>query len=222
MPFGASQADKTAEVQSYVSNIISNTANAAGVTAAVTHSSGDQYNVALSKGGASDSKAIAMTVNEAAAPDTTPPTISPTSHNYDLSSPADVTTTITWNSTASVTDVVYSISPDTTVYTLNTGDYTVSDDALNIRNSFFSGLALTTGAVLEFDITFNTGAIATLKVNVENGYTPCDDAELSSLSVNGMPVHSFDPDDTEYDVELPLWRARRHCHRDDQRVKRTG
>ena len=62
--YGATQEQKTAAVQSYVDGIISNTAGAAGVTATVTHGSGNQYNVALSKGGANDSKIIAMTVNE--------------------------------------------------------------------------------------------------------------------------------------------------------------
>jgi uncharacterized repeat protein (TIGR02543 family) len=135
--------------------------------------------------------------------DTTPPAISPASRNYDLSAPADVMTSITWNSAASVTKVVYSVSPDATLYTLGTGDYTVSDDTLTIKNSFFSGASLTTGAALEFGITFNTGANATLTVHVVNGHTPSDDADLSSVSVNGTPVTGFDPDDTEYAVELP-------------------
>ncbi|MDD3230396.1 MAG: X2-like carbohydrate binding domain-containing protein [Oscillospiraceae bacterium] len=135
--------------------------------------------------------------------DTSPPVISPAWHNYDLNSPADVTTAITWNSAASVTDVVYSVSPDTTLYTLDISDYTVSDDTLTIGSSFFSGLSLTTGAALEFDITFDTGAAATMTVNVVNNYTPSDDADLNSLSVNGTAVSGFDPNDTEYDVALP-------------------
>ena len=135
--------------------------------------------------------------------DTTPPIISPVSRIYDLNAPAGVTTGITWNSASSITNVVYSVSPDTTLYTLDTGDYTVSDDTLTIKSSFLSGLSLTTGAALEFDITFNTGVTATLTVNVVNGYTPSDNAELSSLSVNGTPVAGFDPDDTDYAVELP-------------------
>ncbi|MCM1566277.1 MAG: leucine-rich repeat protein [Dehalobacter sp.] len=136
--------------------------------------------------------------------DTTPPSISPASCNYDLSTlSADVTTTITWNSAASVTDVVYSVSPDTTIYMLDISNYTVSDDTLTISNSFFSGLSLTTGATLEFNIIFNTGATSTLMVNVVNGYIQSSNADLSSLSVNDTPVSGFDPDDTEYDAELP-------------------
>lgn len=60
--FGATQVQKTAAVQNYVNNLL--TGNAAGVTATVTYASGNQYDVALSKGSASDSKSITMTVNE--------------------------------------------------------------------------------------------------------------------------------------------------------------
>nr|WP_320024146.1 putative Ig domain-containing protein [uncultured Acetobacterium sp.] len=67
--FGATQADKTAAVETYVKGMIDKIADAAGVTATVTHDSGNQYNVALSKGSASDSKSISMTVNEVADPD---------------------------------------------------------------------------------------------------------------------------------------------------------
>ncbi|WP_158602436.1 S-layer homology domain-containing protein [Cohnella endophytica] len=66
--FGASQADKTAAVQSYVNSKL--TGDAAGVTATVTYNSGSgKYDVALSKGSASDSKSLTMTVNDSADPD---------------------------------------------------------------------------------------------------------------------------------------------------------
>ena len=69
---GAKQTAKTATVQSYVNNILSTTAAAAGVTAIVTYNSTTgNYDVALSKGGASDSKSLSMTVNESADPDLT-------------------------------------------------------------------------------------------------------------------------------------------------------
>lgn len=66
--FGATQADKTAAVQSYVNGLL--TGDAEGVQTIVSYDSGaDKYDVALSKGSASDSKLIAMTVSEAADPD---------------------------------------------------------------------------------------------------------------------------------------------------------
>ncbi|MFC4305206.1 S-layer homology domain-containing protein [Cohnella boryungensis] len=66
--FGASQADKTAAVQSYVNGLL--IGDAAGVIATVVYDSGsNKYDVALSKGSANDSKGLAMTVNESANPD---------------------------------------------------------------------------------------------------------------------------------------------------------
>ncbi|HEX3022095.1 MAG TPA: hypothetical protein VHP81_06870, partial [Lachnospiraceae bacterium] len=68
--FAATQADKTAAVQSYVDNLLSATTNAAGVTAVVTYNSTTgKYDVTLSKGSENDSKSLTMTVNVAADPD---------------------------------------------------------------------------------------------------------------------------------------------------------
>ena len=66
--FDASQADKTAAVQTYVNNLL--IGDAAGVTAIVAYNSGSgKYDVALVKGGATDSKSLSMTVNIAPDPD---------------------------------------------------------------------------------------------------------------------------------------------------------
>ncbi|MED5021018.1 hypothetical protein P9847_27525, partial [Paenibacillus chibensis] len=65
--FGASQADKTAAVQSYVDRLLTRDPQ---VTASVTYNSDTgSYDVALVRGGVSDSKSLTMTVNEAADPD---------------------------------------------------------------------------------------------------------------------------------------------------------
>ena len=128
----------------------------------------------------------------------TAPAINPASRNYDLNAPADVTTAITWNGAASVTSVVYG------VYTLvQDTDYTLAGNDLTVKHSYLSGLSLTSGDTLDFTINFDTGATATLTVNVVNSYVPSSNANLSSLSVNGTPVSGFDPNDTGYDVELP-------------------
>ena len=141
--------------------------------------------------GASATLTIAVT-------DTTPPTISPALRNYDLNAPADIATVITWNSAATVTDVVYGI------YSLTADtEFVLAGNNLIIKNSYLSGLSLSEEDTLGFVIVFNTGATATLTITVVDGYVPSDDADLSSLSVNGTPVSGFDPDDTEYDVELP-------------------
>ncbi|MFC5404680.1 S-layer homology domain-containing protein [Cohnella soli] len=66
--FGASQADKTTAVQSYVNSLL--TGDAAGVTATIAYNSGNgKYDVALSKGSATDSKSLMMSVKESADPD---------------------------------------------------------------------------------------------------------------------------------------------------------
>ncbi|WOO38414.1 hypothetical protein R2R35_07890 [Anaerocolumna sp. AGMB13020] len=68
--FGATQADKTAAVQSYVDSRLSAAADAAGVTAGVTYNSATgSYDVALSKGSEHDSKILTMTVKVAPDPD---------------------------------------------------------------------------------------------------------------------------------------------------------
>ncbi|NPV91416.1 MAG: hypothetical protein HPY50_11665 [Firmicutes bacterium] len=114
-------------------------------------------------------------------------------------------TIITWNSAASVTsvtDAVYGSTPLTV-----TTDYTVVGSTLTILDDYLSGLSLSEGDTLDFDITFDTGAAATLTVHVVNGYVPGNDADLSGLSVNGTPVSGFDPGDIEYNVELPYGTA---------------
>lgn len=65
--YGADQTAKTAAVQSYVNNLL--TGDAEGVTAVVTHSSGNIYIVTLGKGSIEDSKYITMTINEDENPD---------------------------------------------------------------------------------------------------------------------------------------------------------
>ncbi|HKL98576.1 MAG TPA: Ig-like domain-containing protein, partial [Mobilitalea sp.] len=70
--YGANQNTKTAAVQTYMNNLINSTATATGVTGIVTYSSGNTYSVTISKGSASDTKTISMTVNEAANPSPTP------------------------------------------------------------------------------------------------------------------------------------------------------
>ncbi len=130
--------------------------------------------------------------------DTTPPAISPEFRNYDLNAPADVTTVISWNSATTVAGVVFCSAP----LTYNT-DYTVTGDTLTILESYLSGLTLKAGDTIDFVITFDTVSTATLTVNVVNGYVPGNNADLSSLSVNGTPVSGFDPDVTTYNIELP-------------------
>lgn len=106
------------------------------------------------------------------AADSVAPTIDPVSRNYDLNAPTDITAAITWNGATSVTDAVYSINSDTTIYALDMGDYTVVDNDLIIESSFFEDLSLTSGAALDFVFTFNSGDEAIVTVNVVDGFVP--------------------------------------------------
>lgn len=121
--------------------------------------------------------------------DTTPPTLAPASRNYDLNAPADVGMIITWNNASNVTDAVYSIRPDVTIYTLDTGDYNIDDDSLTIESSFFSDLSLTTGATLDFVFTFNTGDEASLTVHAVDGFVPVTDIiDVPDTAAAGTPL----------------------------------
>ncbi len=125
-------------------------------------------------------------------------TISPTSLNYDLASPSDVSTTITWGGTAEVTGVVYGATP----LTIST-DYTVSGNILTIMGSYLAAQGLTAGDTAVFTISFDKGNSATLTVSIVNNHIPSNNADLSKLIVGGSMVNSFAPDTTSYNVELP-------------------
>ncbi len=193
--YGATQDDKTAAVQSYVNALL--TGDASGVTAVVSHTSGRQYNVELSKGSANDSKILTMTIIEGAAP-VIDATISPTGVSYDLSNPGDISTTITWNSASTVTDVVYGTTPLATP-----AHYYVIVSELIIKNSYLGAQGFTEGDRLEFTISFDKGAPSTLTVDIADSYIPSSNANLSGLTVGGSTVSGFDPDVASYYVELP-------------------
>jgi len=130
--------------------------------------------------------------------DTTPPSISPEHRNYDLSNPQDVSTTITWNSAATVTDVVYGTTPLTTP-----DDYVHSGSSLTILDTYLSGLSPSAGDELDFIITFDTTDTATLTVHAVENHTPSADADLSDITVGGGTISGFDADITSYNIELP-------------------
>lgn len=130
--------------------------------------------------------------------DTTPPYINPIEINFDLNSPADVSTVITWNSAQTVTEVVYGsdalIMPDT---------YTVIGSTLTIKADYLSAQGISEGDSMVFEIGFNTGDTAALTVHFVNGYIPSSNADLSVLTVGGSMVSSFDPNTFFYNMELP-------------------
>jgi len=125
-------------------------------------------------------------------------TISPTTVTFDLDSPGDVSTTISWGSAATVTDVVYG-----SVYLTSPADYNVNGNTLTIKETYLSGLNLTEGNSIDFEISFNAGDSAVLTVNAVSSYVPSGDAALSDLKVGGETVAGFVYKQYEYTVQLP-------------------
>ncbi len=101
-------------------------------------------------------------------------TISPTSLNYDLASPSDVSTTITWGGTTAVTGVVYGATP----LAIST-DYTVSGNVLTIKDSYLASQGFTAGDTAVFTISFDKGNSATLTVSI---------VTVSSVTVKNAPT----------------------------------
>ncbi len=173
---GAAQADKTAAVQSYVDSIISNTANAAGVTAAVTYNSGTgKYDVALSKGSESGSKSLSMTVNETAAP--AAPTITTAAlpdalagEVYSKTLMAEGDTPITWSIESGTLPIGLILNGDSGKIAgspLETGTFTF---AVKAQNSVGQ-------AVRTLTLTVRTLQYAAFGDSIANGYGLADQAD---------------------------------------------
>ncbi len=105
-----------------------------------------------------------------------PAAITPTSGNYDLNAPANVTTTITWNGASSVTGIAYGATA-----LAAPADYSVSGNTLTVDNDFFAGLSPALNDVINLVITFNTQDTATLTVNVVDGF-------VAVSGISGVPT----------------------------------
>jgi hypothetical protein len=125
-------------------------------------------------------------------------TLSPISVNYDLSSPADVISTITWNSATTVTDAVYGGT-----HLASPTNYMVSGDILTIKNDYLSQQKFRVGDHASFTISFDKGAYATLTVDVVDKHIASSNAKLADLTVGGSTVSGFAPDKLSYTMELP-------------------
>ena len=124
--------------------------------------------------------------------------ISPTTVVYDLDYPADVSTTITWNSAQTVTNVVYG-----GVYLSPGSDYAIDVNNFTIKEDYLDGLHLSEGESTEFSIFFNKGDSTLLTVNIEKSYIPGNDSALSELKVDGKSVTGFIENEYEYTILLP-------------------
>lgn len=111
--------------------------------------------------------------------------INPETCDYDVNAPADVSTTITWNSASSVENIAYSVNPDTTLYPLGAGDYVVDNDTLIIKHSFFTDIPIAAGDSLDFTITFDTND-AVLTVNVVAVVVPVPVMGITVTATGGV------------------------------------
>ena len=126
------------------------------------------------------------------------PDISPTSVNYSLDAPADVSTTISWGSGQTVTGVVYNSS------LLALGmDYTITVDTLIITKEYLASFNFSAGDTAVFDISFDIGTPVSMTVNAVENFVANNDATLRDLTVNGSTVTGFASNNYNYTVELP-------------------
>ncbi len=78
------------------------------------------------------------------------PIISPTTAEYDLASPNNVATTITWNDATSITSI-----HDGSTYLASGTHYSVSGNTLTILNAYLAGTLTTVGDSVVLTITFD-------------------------------------------------------------------
>jgi len=106
------------------------------------------------------------------------PTISPTTAQYDLAHPNDVTTTITWNDATSLDSVEDDVGP------LPAGfHYTVVGNTLTIMNTYLAGKLTTVGDFVVLTITFDICAPVYLTIRAI-------DTELP-VGLTGYPVNKL-------------------------------
>jgi hypothetical protein len=117
----------------------------------------------------------------------TQPSISPTTAQYNIDSPADVTTTITWGTASSVASIV-----DGDAHTLTGTQYTVTPinpgvtASLTIRNTqYLAGKLTNIGDKVVLTIKFNLGNNATF--------------EITATGVNAV----ISPQTRDYDLDNP-------------------
>ncbi|MGI6626756.1 MAG: S-layer homology domain-containing protein [Bacillota bacterium] len=138
-------------------------------------------------------------------------TISPTTVVFDLDNPVDVRTFINLGSAGYATDVVHD-----SIYLEEGADweeagYWEEDEywekiwrpLIIIYEEYLSGLGMESGDVVEFEIFFDIGDKAVLKVEAVEDYTPGSNAFLGSLRVNNTSVADFVYGKFDYDIKLP-------------------
>ena len=126
------------------------------------------------------------------------PTISPTSRQYDLASPANQTTTIAWNDASSIVSIV----DNGTTLTLNT-HYTVSGNTLTILNAYLAGKLTAAGQSVTLTISFDICTPSPFTITAIDSSV----SECASISPTEREYNLADPDDVN---ALITWRDSPH------------
>jgi hypothetical protein len=136
--------------------------------------------------------------------------ISPTTVVFDLDNPADVKTFIDWGSADYVTEVVHGSSPlveddweEDGYWGEDRYEEEVWHSLVIISEEYLSSLGMESGDAVEFEIFFDLGDKAVLKVEAVKNYTQGSNAFLSDLRVNNISVADFVYDKFDYDIKLP-------------------
>jgi Predicted beta-xylosidase len=136
---------------------------------------------------------------DAGQPTMTDAIISPSSVNYDLHAPGDVSTNITWNSASNVTDVVYGGNS----IPIEDG-YVVTGDTLTVTSEYLASLELVKGEKAEFEISFDEGSPAIFTVNMIDSTDPVPLSHDISVENNGGGTAGANPVSAAENTEITL------------------
>lgn len=109
--------------------------------------------------------------------------INPVSASFDLGVPRDISTTITWNDAT----VVESVYGDGSL--VEGTEYTINSDKLTIKQEYILGLNPSEGDSIDFDISFDVGANATLMVDIVNGHSITTGSISGTVTDGTAPVY---------------------------------
>ncbi len=133
--------------------------------------------------------------------------ISPTTVVFELDNPGDVETFIDWGSAGDVTDVVHGSSHLEKGPDWDEDEYWEGEEVwrsrIIISGGYLSRLDMEAGDTVEFEIFFDIGDRAVLKVEAVENYTLGSNASLSNLRVNNISVADFVYGKFDYEIKLP-------------------
>ncbi|MDY0202035.1 MAG: X2-like carbohydrate binding domain-containing protein [Tenuifilaceae bacterium] len=102
---------------------------------------------------------------------------SPNARDYDLTNPADVSTSITWYAASSIQTVVNGLTS-----LIVDEDYSLSENTFTVSQSYLNSLTISEFDVVELTVNFNEGNSQVFTINVTQ--TPIVNATLNPNRVN--------------------------------------